>query len=122
MTYELVSIILGAAGQIQNPLFLILNYLGPSNYENSKITNYLSTGVVIFGTVIGIASILKLVSIQVLLTLETLGEIDSLRLALYQLKVLFLAWLPEFAYYVLPAMGTSAYLMSTGIHNYDDDY
>jgi hypothetical protein len=32
-----------------------------------------------------------------------------------ELKILFLQWLPEFIYYVLPALGTSAYFMTIDI-------
>lgn len=102
-------------GYLQNPAFILLNLLGPENYEGFPITTYLSGGIILFTLMLSGASVLKLLSMQTIYAAETFGQITLDLLLMLQMKILFLVWLPEFIYYVVPALGTSAYFMTIDI-------
>jgi hypothetical protein len=107
---------LKVGGIFQNPAFILLNYLGPEKYEGFELTTYITAAVLLFTTVLSFTSIAKLVSSQILIGIQTFITGFDLEIVLmYELKVLFLQWLPEFIYYVLPALGTSAYFMTIDI-------
>jgi len=113
MFYDMVDEFLSFGGIVQNPALIILTLLGPQNYQNNTLTNYLTIGVALLSTVVGLASLLKLVFIQFFINLDNLGYLEFPLMTMTHLKVVFLYWLPEFLYYVFPALGTVAYLIST---------
>jgi hypothetical protein len=94
----------------------LLNYLGPDKYEGFELTTYITAAVLLFTTVLSFTSIAKLVSSQLVIGIQSYISGLGLEITLmYELKVLFIQWLPEFIYYVLPALGTSAYFMTIDI-------
>ena len=69
-----------------------------------------------FTIVLTFASLTKLVSIQFMTGVDSFLKGDAFQNVLMtELKLLFLQSLPEFIYYVIPALGTSAYLMTIDI-------
>ena len=64
--YNLSSQLLFDGGIIQNPAFILLNYIGPEKNEGNKFTTYITAGFFVFTTLFRYASIAKLVSLQFL--------------------------------------------------------
>jgi hypothetical protein len=94
----------------------LLNFLGPDRYEGFELTTYITAGVLLFTTFISFTSITKLVSSQLLTGIQSyIKGLPFESILMTELKILFLQWLPEFIYYVLPALGTSAYFMTIDI-------
>ena len=101
---------------VQNPAFIFLNYFGPETYEGKEYTTYVTGGALLFTILVTFASLAKLVSIQFLTGVDSFLKGDVFQNVLMtELKLLFLQSLPEFIYYVIPALGTSAYLMTIDI-------
>lgn len=101
-----------AGGIFQNPVFIILTYLGPELFEGFDLINYITGALVIYSGVLGLASVVKLSGMFTLIQFNYFTMLDASTLNLQLATIVSTYWFPEFVYYVLPSVGTMAYFLS----------
>lgn len=99
-------------GIFQNPAFIFLTLMGPELFEGFDLTNYLTGALVIYSGALGLASVVKLSGLFTLIQFSYFTVLDTSRLNFQLATVVSSYWFLEFAYYVLPSVGTMAYFLS----------
>ena len=93
-------------------MLVLMNWISPSTYESLGLLGMISSGV--YGSALSLilASLGKLLCMFVILVVGNQSILDTEFMWHTIVNMLTANWMPEFAEYVLPAVGTASYFLT----------